>query len=73
MSSLRLEGHGLSMGSEALGLSSRVRRAASRLQMHAEETVLASYGPAKTAILTMLRCARWSLMATRSEMSNFGP
>ena len=46
--------HGLSAESEVLGLSSRVRRAASSLQMQSEETVLASYGPTKTAILTML-------------------
>ena len=46
--------HGISAESEVLRLSSRVRRAASSLQMQAEETVLASYGPTKTAILTML-------------------
>ena len=46
--------HGLSAESEVLGLSSRVRRAASSLQMQSEETVLDSYGPTKTAILTML-------------------
>ena len=46
--------HGLSAESEVLGLSFRVRRAASSLQMQSEETVLASYGPTKTAILTML-------------------
>ena len=40
---------------EVLGLSSRVRRAASSLQMQSEETVLDSYGPTKTAILTMLQ------------------
>ena len=45
--------HGLSAESE-VGLSSRVRRAASSLQMQSEETVLASYVPTKTAILTML-------------------
>ena len=48
------QSHGLSAESEVLGLSSRVRRAASSLQMQSEETVLASYGPTKTAILTML-------------------
>ena len=56
--------HGLSAESEVLGLSSRVRRAASSLQMQSEETVVASYGPAKTAILTMLalsmRVEKWS-------------
>ncbi len=46
--------NGLSAESEALGLSSRVRRAASSLQMQSEETVLDRYGPTKTAILTML-------------------
>ena len=51
-------GHGLSAESEVLGLSSRVRRAASSLQMQSEETVLASYGPTKTAILTMLGSPR---------------
>ena len=48
--------HGLSAESEALGLSSRVRRVASSLRMQSEETVLASCGPTKTAILTMRRC-----------------
>ena len=43
-----------SAASEARGLSSRVRRAAPRLQMQSEETVVASRRPAKTAILTML-------------------
>ena len=48
--------HGLSAESEVLGrLSSRVRRAAFSLQMQSEETVPASYGPTKTAILTMRR------------------
>ena len=46
--------HGLSAESEGLGLSSRVRRAASSLQMQSEEPVVASYPPTKTAILTML-------------------
>ena len=50
--------HGFSAESEALGLSSRVRRAASSLQMQSEETVLASYGPTKTAILTVLAAPR---------------
>ena len=39
---------------EVLGLSSRVRRAAPRHQMQSEKTVVASYGPSKTAILTVL-------------------
>ena len=39
---------------EVLGLSSRVRRAAPSLQIQPEETVVASCGPTKTAILTML-------------------
>ena len=47
--------HGLSAESEVLGLSSRVRRAAFSLQMQSEETVPDSYGPTKTAILTMRR------------------
>ena len=60
--------HGLSAESEVLGLSSRVRRAASSLQMQSEETVLASYGPTKTAILTMLRGSPPPrLMVRRSE------
>ena len=46
--------HGFYAEFEVPGLSSRVRRAASSLQMQSEETVLASYGPTKTAILTML-------------------
>ena len=43
--------HGFSAESEVLGLSSRVRRAASSLQMQSEGAVLARYGPTKTAIL----------------------
>ena len=54
---LWLEGHGLSEGSEVLGLSSRVRRAAPRLQTQPEEPVVASYCLAKTATLTVLRRA----------------
>ena len=46
--------HGFSAESEVPDLSSRVRRAASSLQMQSEETVLASYSPTKTDILTML-------------------
>jgi len=46
---LWLEGHGLSVGSEVLGLSSRVRRAAPSLQMQTDEPVVASFGVAKTA------------------------
>ena len=49
-----LQRHGLSVGSEVLGLSSRVLRAASSLQMQPDEPVVASYGTAKTATLTML-------------------
>ena len=51
---LWLEGHGLSVGSEVPGLSSRVRRAAPSLHMQTDEPVEASYGLAKTATLTML-------------------
>ena len=47
-----LQGHGLPVGSEALGLSSRVRRAAPSPQMQPEEPVEASYGLTKTATLT---------------------
>ena len=46
----RLQGHGLPVGSETLGLSSRVRRAASSLPMQPAEPVVAKYGPTKTAI-----------------------
>tara|TARA_B110001452_G_scaffold9420_1_gene8079 strand:+ start:186 stop:512 length:327 start_codon:yes stop_codon:yes gene_type:complete len=48
-----LEGHGLSVGSEALGLSSRVRRAAPSLQMQTDGPAEASYGAPKTATLAM--------------------
>ena len=51
---LWLEGHGLSVASATLGLSSRVRRAASSLQVQPEGSVEASHGPAKTPTLTML-------------------
>ena len=51
---LKLESRGLSVGCEALGLSSRVRRAASRLQVQPEEPVVASCGPPKDGPLTVL-------------------
>ena len=51
------EGHGLSVGSETLGLSSRVRRASPSLQMQSDEPKEASYGLAKTATLTMPPCS----------------
>ena len=41
--------HGFSVTAEALGLFSRVRRAAPSLQMQSEAPVVASYGAAKTA------------------------
>ena len=44
------EGHGLSEGSQTLGLSSRVRRAAPILQMQAVEPVEASCRLAKSAL-----------------------
>ena len=50
---LWLEGHGLSEKSATPGLSSRVRRAAPSLQMQSVESVVASYGLAKTATLTV--------------------
>jgi len=50
LSGLWLEGHGLSVRSEALGLFSRVRRAASSLQMQSDEPVVASCGTAKTPL-----------------------
>ena len=49
-----LQGHGHPMGSETLGLSTRVRGAASSLQMQPEEPVVAGRGPTKTAPLAML-------------------
>ena len=49
------EGHGLSEKSEALGLSSPVRRAAPSLQMQTDEPVEASCGLAKAAALTILQ------------------
>ena len=49
-----LQDHGLPVGSETLGVPSRVRRAAPSLQMQPEEPVGAGSGPAKTATLTML-------------------
>ena len=42
------------MGYEALGLSSRVRRAASSLQVQSHEAAVASYGLTETAPLNML-------------------
>ena len=48
-----------SAASEALGLSSRVRRAAPSLQVQSEKIVVASYGPTKTPILTLLSLLSW--------------
>ena len=48
--------HGFSAEPEVLGLSSRVRRAASSLQMQSEEPVVARCGRTKTAGLTVLAC-----------------
>tara|TARA_B110001452_G_scaffold121274_1_gene100646 strand:+ start:842 stop:1123 length:282 start_codon:yes stop_codon:yes gene_type:complete len=53
---LWLEGHGLPVASEVLGLSSRVRRAAASLRTLPDELLVASRGLAKTATLTILRC-----------------
>ena len=47
---LWLEGHGLSEGSEVLGRSSRVLKAAPSLQTQSEEPVVARYRPAKMAL-----------------------
>jgi len=44
------KGHGLSVGSEAKGPSSRVRRAASSLQMQPHEPLVASCGATKTPL-----------------------
>ena len=48
-----LRRHGLSVGFETLGLSSRVRRAVPRLQMQPAEPVVAGRGPTKTATSTL--------------------
>ena len=58
---LWLKAHGLSVGSEVLGLSSRVRRAAPSLQMQPEERVVASCGTAQAAALSMLAHASQEL------------
>ena len=52
---LWLEGHGLSVKSDLLDLSSRVPRAAPSLQTQSVEPVVASCGANKTATLAMLR------------------
>ena len=46
--SLWLEGHGVPEGSEVLGRSSRVRRAAPSLRTQPDELLVASYGATKT-------------------------
>ena len=56
-----------SVGSELLGLSSRVRRAASSLQLQSNEAVVASHGPAKTATLTLLRILLDDLVEVGAE------
>ena len=45
-----LQGHGLSVASETLDFSSRVRRAAPSLHMGSDEPVVARYGAAKTPL-----------------------
>ena len=59
---LWLRCHGLSVGSETLGLLSRVRRAASSLRVQPDEPVVASYGPGKAATLS---CAVHLLLQLR--------
>ena len=51
---MRLQGHDPSVGSEVLGLSSRVPRAVPSPQMQTEEPAEASYGLARAATLTVL-------------------
>ena len=55
---------GLSVESEALGVSSGVHRAASILQMQSDQPVVASRGATKTATLAMRWCCERS---TRSS------
>ena len=55
---LWLEGHGLSLASEKLGLFSRVRRAAPIHRTQSEKPLVDSHGLAKTATLTILRYER---------------
>ena len=50
----RLQDHGVPVGSETLGVSSRVRRAALSLQTQPEAPVVAGRAPTKTVTLTML-------------------
>ena len=57
-----LKRHGLSEGSETLGLSSRVRRAAPSLQMQTDELVEASCGLVNTATLTILAAPQKGLL-----------
>ena len=47
---LWLKGHGLSVGSETLGLFSRVRRAAPSLQTQSEKPLVARYGLPRSAL-----------------------
>ena len=53
-----LQDQGRSVGSEVIGCSSRVRRAAPSLQVQPDEPTEASRGAAKTATLTMRRRRR---------------
>ena len=55
-----LQDLGLSVGSEMLGVSPRVCRAAPSLQVQSREPAVASCGPVKAAALTMVqRSAGW--------------
>ena len=69
---LWLKGHGLSEGSETLGLSSRVRRAAPSLQMQTDEPMETSHGLAKTATLTILRHLEAALLVQQPQQHLYG-
>ena len=67
---LWLQSYGLSVRSEVVGRFYRVRRAAPSLQLQSEEPVVARYGLAKTATLTMpmrMRLGRLDLRQRRRE------
>ena len=59
--------HSSSVESEVLRLSCRGWRAAPSLRMPSEEPVVASHGPTKTAILTMLTYARAAVQSGPDE------
>ena len=70
---VKWEGHGLSVGSEVLGLSSRVRRAAPSLPMQPRQRMVARYGLAKTGDFEHAAAAYETEVPTMASGLSSGP